>query len=75
MTQMTGANAITQSLNQYGVKTIFGLGAQAANPDKLGAAIDRAFKEEVPALIEVPVGEMPPCRPHMPMIRDKDKAK
>ena len=36
------------------------MGLRAETPDALATVIDEAFKANVPALIDVPVGEMPP---------------
>lgn len=43
------------------------MGRRADSPEKLGAALEEAFKADAPALIEVRVGEFPRWRELMPL--------
>ena len=53
----------------------FGIfGQRVESPEGLRGAIQNAFKQDGPALIEVTVGEMPSAWQYMPLVRAKDQA-
>ena len=53
----------------------FGIMGQRVNsPESLRGAIQAAFKQDGPALIEVTVGEMPSAWRYMPLVRAKDQS-
>lgn len=60
---MSGHEAIVQALIARRIHTLFGLPESRVmrihTADKLRAAIRAALPNQVPTLIEVPVGEMP----------------
>ncbi|MDG2034720.1 MAG: thiamine pyrophosphate-dependent enzyme, partial [Rhodospirillales bacterium] len=50
------------------------MGQRVDSPEGLRGAIQNAFKQDGPALIEVTVGEMPSAWQYMPLVRAKDQS-